>query len=273
MNSRLSLYAFVLFGLTVTAIPCEVVAAVPQRLTQQGRLLDSAGVPIEGTARLRFAVYAEPTGGMALWEETFQVTLDKGYFSVQLGSTIPFGDNVWNGSVRYIGLRVNDDAEMEPREETASSPYALVCGNVSGSITPASVSIAGKTVIDATGKWVGDPTTLQGPPGPKGDPGAAGPKGDPGPAGLTGPAGPKGDPGTPAQNTFLNCYVQGTDTATPWTATCRSGYLVTGGGCKVKDKFASYAVKFSYPASATSWACDANEGLESVYAVCCKIGA
>jgi len=34
-----------------------------------------------------------------------------------------------------------------------------------------------------------DVGTLQGPPGPKGDPGPAGPKGD------TGPAGPKGDPG------------------------------------------------------------------------------
>ena len=31
--------------------------AVPQQLSQQGRLLDSAGTPIEGTQNLTFSVY------------------------------------------------------------------------------------------------------------------------------------------------------------------------------------------------------------------------
>lgn len=136
-------------------------------------------------------------GGTALWSEEFTVNLEKGYFSVQLGATSPFPPNLWDGSVRYIGMKVNDDAEMAPREEIASSPYALMCGNVNGNITPASVSVGGKPVIDATGKWVGDVAGLQGPPGPKGDPGGAGPagpKGEPGTAGPMGPAGPAGVP-------------------------------------------------------------------------------
>lgn len=44
--------------------------------------------------------------------------------------------------------------------------------NISGS-----VSINGQKVIDETGKWVGDPTDLQGPQGPTGPQGPQGPEG------------------------------------------------------------------------------------------------
>lgn len=55
-------------------------------------------------------------------------------------------------------------------------------------INPRSVTIPGfGTVIDSSGKWVGDPTGLQGPPGPQGPTGPQGPKGDVGPAGPPGP--------------------------------------------------------------------------------------
>ena len=166
--------------------------AVPGRLTQQGRLSSPDGVPTEGTAKLKFSVYAEPTGGTALWTETFQVTLDSGYFSVQLGSTVQFPATLWDGSIRYIGMTVNEDAEMEPREEIAAVPYALVSANVNGAITPKSVAVGGKTVIDTSGKWVGDSAGLV---GPKGDPGAVGPGGPAGPAGPQGPAGSTGATG------------------------------------------------------------------------------
>ena len=55
-----------------------------------------------------------------------------------------------------------------------------------------------RRVIDGNGSWVGDPTGLTGPQGPKGDTGAtgatgpAGPKGNTGATGATGPAGPAG---------------------------------------------------------------------------------
>ena len=35
-------------------------------------------------------------------------------------------------------------------------------------INPGSITIGGSTVIDASGKWVGDATGLIGPPGPTG---------------------------------------------------------------------------------------------------------
>lgn len=59
-----------------------------------------------------------------------------------------------------------------------------------GELTITSLSIEGYgLVIDSEGKWVGEPTGLQGPQGP------------PGPQGLQGPPGPQGPPGTPGADT------------------------------------------------------------------------
>ncbi|MBI4704172.1 MAG: collagen-like protein [Deltaproteobacteria bacterium] len=124
---------------------------------------------------------------------------------------MPFQKNTFDGATRYLGITIEGDTEMKPRAPIGSVPYALVADNATGDITPSSVGIADYgTVIDGKGKWVGDPTGLQGPPGPqgpkgdagpagppgqKGDPGATGPQGPQGATGPQGPVGPKGDPG------------------------------------------------------------------------------
>lgn len=73
---------------------------------------------------------------------------------------------------------------------------------VTGGLTTTGLNIAGVgPVIDSTGKWVGNPTGLQGPAGlpgptgPQGLPGATGPQGLPGPQGPTGPQGFPGPQG------------------------------------------------------------------------------
>jgi hypothetical protein len=171
-------------------------AAVPLRLTEQGRLFQKGtGTPATGTVSITFAIYAAPTGGTALWRETFSVMLDEGYFSVQLGATTPLPLSLWDGQPKYMGVKVGDDAEMTPREELNSVPYAFVAENAVGDITPATVTVGGRKVIDATGKWVGDPSGLAGPAGPAGPTGPAGSAGPAGPAGPAGQPGAKGDPG------------------------------------------------------------------------------
>jgi len=171
-------------------------ASVPLRLNEQGRLFQAGGnTPVTGNVAMVFTIYDAATVGTALWTETYSVTLDQGYFSVQLGSTVPFPATLWNGAVRYIGVQVGTDAEMTPREEVASVPYAIAAADVTGDIHPTSVSIAGQTVIDATGKWVGATTGLVGPTGATGPAGPAGPTGEKGVTGATGATGPAGDKG------------------------------------------------------------------------------
>src|SRR5579862_6801241 len=78
--------------------------ATPSTLTEQGRLFDGAGAPLDGTVALRFSIYSGPTGGAPLWTEVDQVTLADGYFSLAIGTVAPLPATLWDGSVRYVGV-------------------------------------------------------------------------------------------------------------------------------------------------------------------------
>jgi hypothetical protein len=187
------LTAAVLMGAACFASPAS--ATVPHALTEQGRLLDSAGNPQTGVVSVRFALYDAPTSGAPLWTETQSVPLDVGYFSAQLGAVTPIPGSVWDGSTRYVGITVGSDAEMAPRQPTSSVPYALVADDAVGDLHPASVTVAGTLVIDAQGNWVGSGAGPVGPTGPQGAAGATGPAGPQGPAGAPGVAGATGPQG------------------------------------------------------------------------------
>lgn len=180
------------------AVPAQ--AQVPGVIHQEGLLRDAQGLPVEGRPDLTFRFYADAVGGVALWTETHRdVELFEGYYSVQLGSEARLSDAVLAGA-RYLSVQVDNAAELVPRVPVASVPFAMLAGGVAGGkVDASSVSVAGNAVIDDQGRWVGDPTGLQGPPGPAGadgDPGPAGPRGPEGPAG---PAGGDGSPDSPAQ--------------------------------------------------------------------------
>ncbi|NUQ77012.1 MAG: collagen-like protein, partial [Polyangiaceae bacterium] len=163
-------------GLSAAMFAGGAAAEVPGTITHQGRLFDSKDEPVNGTIDVTFTIYDGPDiNAKALWTETHSVTFENGYFSVALGEITPFGDTVFDGSVRYLGIKVSDDPEMTPRAATRSVPYALLANDVNGDINPHSVSIQGfGVVIDENGQWVGDPTGLEGPAGPVGPAGPAG---------------------------------------------------------------------------------------------------
>jgi hypothetical protein len=168
-------------------------AVVPQLLTEQGRLTDTSGNPLTGNVTLKFAIYAAPSGGSALWSETQTATLDSGFFSLQLGEVTALPSSVFDGTTRYLGVTVNNDPEMTPRESMTSVPYALIADNATGDITPHTVAVTGYgQVIDNVGNWTGKPTGLIGPTGPQGPMGPTGPQGPVGAPGGTGAQGPQG---------------------------------------------------------------------------------
>jgi hypothetical protein len=103
-------------------------AAVPQTLTHQGRLLDVSNVPIEGDLGFTFKIYAEATGGTPLWTEALTITLDDGYFSVQLGSKTAFPANLFDAGPLFLGITASSDPEMTPRQPIASVPFAIHAG-------------------------------------------------------------------------------------------------------------------------------------------------
>src|SRR5687768_3793467 len=129
-------------------------AAVPSGITQQGRVLDADGNPVTSEVAITFTIYDDPMEAEeanVLWSEVLNIQLDDGYFSARLGED---GDNafpatLFDGSVRYLGIKIGTDDELAPRARLASVPYAFVAGDAIGDIHPLSVTVNGKEVINA----------------------------------------------------------------------------------------------------------------------------
>jgi hypothetical protein len=171
----------------------SAMAAVPPTITHQGRLFSAKGEPVSQGLDVVFTLYADEAGTQVIWQEAHLVAFEDGFFSVELGAMTKLDGTIFDGSVRYLGIKVGGDPEMKPLAPTRSVPYALLANDVNGDINPHTISIQGYgVIIDENGNWVGNPTGLAGPTGPAGPAGTEGPQG---PQGLQGPQGPQGAEG------------------------------------------------------------------------------
>ena len=175
-------------------------ADIPSTIQETGRLFQISGstpTPLNGSEQLTFRLYPEQgsPASAVLWTETDTVTVADGYFSVELGTQTLLAPILRSSPQLWLGIQINSDVELQPRFVFSSVPYAVLAGDVQGTINPTSIRINGITVIDANGNWTGSPTGLTGPAGPAGPAGAAGASGSPGPIGPMGPAGATGATG------------------------------------------------------------------------------
>ncbi|GEM_PF-1720592 len=143
----------------------SLTAQVPPLLNYQGHLAvgDTA---LTGGFKLVFSVYPAPTGGSPLWTETQTVAVTDGLFSVLLGGVVPIPQTLFAEAERYLGVKVENDPELVPRQRIVSVGYAFRAGaadDVKGrDVSPASVSISGAgPVIDRQGRWVGGDVTAR----------------------------------------------------------------------------------------------------------------
>jgi hypothetical protein len=110
-------------------IPNSVAAktsVVPNLVKFSGTAKDNSGKPVAGVVGVTFALYAEQSGGAALWMETQNVKADAaGHYNVSLGAekSLP-ADLFASGEPRWLGVQVADQSE-QPRVLLASVPYAL----------------------------------------------------------------------------------------------------------------------------------------------------
>ena len=103
-----------------------VYAEVPKMINYQGKITRPSGALVDTTTTMVFSIYADSTGGTALWTETqTPVDVQYGVFSVLLGSLNPIPDSVFDGDVRYLSVKVGDDSEMTPRKTIVSVGYAF----------------------------------------------------------------------------------------------------------------------------------------------------
>jgi hypothetical protein len=112
----------VLFA-SLSLLAGSVAADVPRLVNFQGVLTDDSDQALQGTYSVTFSVYADSTGGSALWSETLGVDCQDGLFDVTLGHQVylglDFSEQYW------IGIRVAGDDEMLPRYRVSSVPYSL----------------------------------------------------------------------------------------------------------------------------------------------------
>jgi len=98
-------------------------AAIPNNITYQGHLTDTAGVPVDATLNITFSIYSVSTNGTPLWTDTQSVSVSEGIFSVQLGGgTFPatlFDTPIW------LGIAIDTNAEMSPRQAIDSTAFAF----------------------------------------------------------------------------------------------------------------------------------------------------
>ncbi len=113
--------------LLLTVIPFTGFAAVPQTINYQGYLTDPGGVPVNSPpdAQMTFCIYDEETGVTTLWCETQDVTVSEGVYSVMLGTNTANPLNLPFDTQYYLGVEVETDGEMTPRQPLTSVPYAL----------------------------------------------------------------------------------------------------------------------------------------------------
>ncbi len=129
-------------------------AAVPTTTNHQGRLFDSTGAPLDGTADLVFTLYDAAAGTTSVWTETFlNQPVDNGYFSVTLTG---LDDTVLDGNTYHLGIQIDGGVELPTRVPLTSAPYAVRAGvadSVAGgsSVNADSISVNGTEIISSTG--------------------------------------------------------------------------------------------------------------------------
>ena len=118
------------YFLTIFAIlafhSSAVFSAVPEVINYQGSLSDNVGNPINATLNITFTLYDADVAGSTLWQEIQSVTVTNGLFSIQMGADInnPLDITLFEDPL-FLGLAVDGDAEMTPRQALTAVGYAV----------------------------------------------------------------------------------------------------------------------------------------------------
>jgi hypothetical protein len=121
--------------------------SVPPLINYQGQLTDANGNPQTGTKKLEFNIYDASSGGNKVWgPQTFNaVPLIGGRFNVILGSTDAGGNAItvaFAANSRFLGIKVDNGAEIAPRQQILSTPFAFSAQNATNAVNAQNASNA-----------------------------------------------------------------------------------------------------------------------------------
>ncbi len=126
-----------------------LLAAIPEQVNYQGRLVGSTDNPVpDGEYAITFSIYDSIQSTQPIWSEIqMPITVNNGLFSTMLPSDkgSPFPEDLF-GKGRYLGISVEKDPEMTPRQPLASTPFSFLAEN--------SDKIAGQTLGELDTRYV-----------------------------------------------------------------------------------------------------------------------
>ncbi len=99
--------------------------AALRTISYQGQLLDASKLPVMGSHRVSVRLYDAPIEGSLLHAETFTSDFANGIFSVIIGSQQPIETAIRFDKQYWVGVSIDDAAELSPRTELTSVPYAI----------------------------------------------------------------------------------------------------------------------------------------------------
>ncbi|OGS10125.1 MAG: hypothetical protein A2204_03160 [Elusimicrobia bacterium RIFOXYA1_FULL_47_7] len=124
---RVSKLYRVVLSLVALLLMQSVVFAGVKQINVQGKLTNNAGNPITGTHTLYFTLYDTLSGGSPLWADAYGVDLGStGLYNVALATSSANSlDGFAFDKQYYIGISIDGQSEMTPRQKLNSAPYAL----------------------------------------------------------------------------------------------------------------------------------------------------
>lgn len=137
---------FRIFQLVLTCqlalVSSHLMAALPQTINYQGVLANSGGTPVNTTVSMTFSVYNAPGSSMPLYVESQPaVVVTNGNFNVVIGSVTPI--SLGFDVPYWLGVQINADGEMSPRQPLAASPYAFRAASLDSAATVTGGQITG----------------------------------------------------------------------------------------------------------------------------------
>ena len=108
-------------------IPDLQASPIEYPISIQGILSDGSGKPVaDGAHEITLSIYDQATGGTRLWQESQSVVSSGGLFDALLGKGTPIDPSVLDESPEtYLGVKIGNDSELNPRIRLAYAPYAI----------------------------------------------------------------------------------------------------------------------------------------------------
>ncbi len=143
----IAVFTFIIMNTGVSAQEFSKISA-PRTISYQGYLSDPAKKPVTGDHKIMINLYDSPSDGNLVHTEIFSANVQDGVFSVVIGSQQELDPALQFNKQYWLGLSVDNNAELSPRTAFTSVPYAIhadAASSLSKGATGAVTTLNGKS--------------------------------------------------------------------------------------------------------------------------------